>query len=86
MTRNSSARKDERTEKMNLSKLVIDDEESFSGGLVTELSDCCNAPIEISSGGLRQEYCSKCKKTLSSNDIQVTIKFINYISHRILGK
>ena len=37
----------------------------ITGGFITKLSPCCQAPTEITEGGLRQEICSKCKKPIN---------------------
>jgi len=49
------------------------DSEPISGGIITELSDCCNAPLKHNEGGVVFSYCSKCgkeyKETLVKNDV-----------------
>ena len=36
--------------------------EPRSGGLIIPKSNCCNAPLLRTSGGVIMEYCSKCRK------------------------
>ena len=36
----------------------------ITGGFIAKLSPCCQAPTEITEGGLRQEICSKCREPI----------------------
>ncbi len=36
----------------------------FRGGVIIERSNCCDAPIIYTSGGVQIQKCSKCRKTI----------------------